>query len=353
MYTGSVHLWCFAVAIFNLADISVLFEDDDLTNEQRTKYLQFILNNIFSELFSTSNCNISFYEIEDNYLGLFNFNNQSDFPQISSILDSGTKIINENFDIDLVYMLSDCTEGIYNISLAYSQALKCLNHQMFFATNTSVSYSDIFKGSHDELIIFDYQSEQQLTNSIKGMDRDGALSVIDRIFQKISENDTITLERIKYIIINILFSISKAVENDEENVYNSCFLVQECSNLNALRTVAIDYINATCDAIEQNYSKVKTKLPMDEVIDWTHTHYTDPTLNISGAANHFNVSPNYFSKMFKLSFNVSFIDYINSLRIERTLELIRTEGLPVEKAATMSGFTNKRTFYRVRKNFDR
>ena len=339
----------FAVAAFDIADISTLFPEENASETESFHQLFFIIQNVMSELLKNEGLEVIFSEIDGIYVAIINSENTLDLNKLFSIILNGTKFINKNFEIKLTYVLSDSTEGICNIQIAYKHATECIEHQHFFDTNTPIMYSDIAENDPNNGYAFDFISEQSLTNDIKGGDRGSAKIVIDRVFGKLrSDNNSMTF--VKYVAIDILTAMSKIIGNNNSLDLILCDRVQNCHNISNLYNMVMEYMETICDTIEHKYSKTKAKLTITDVTIWAQEHFSDPNINISTAANHFKVSANYFSRTFKNGMGISFLDYINCLRVEKTIDIMKNEGLPVEKAAIMAGFSNKRTFYRVRKS---
>lgn len=335
----------FAVAAF---DIATLFPDEELSESERSQQLFFIIQNVMSELLKNEGLEVIFSEIDNIFVAIINSEKSFDLNKLFSTILNGTEFINKNFDIELTYVLSDSNEGVYNIQVAYKHATECIEHQHFFGVNNPIMYCEIAEIDTNSIYAFDFINEQSLINDIKGGDRESAKIVIDRVFDKLkSDNNSMTF--VKYVAIDILTAISKIIGNNDSLDLILCDQVQNCHNISNLYDMIMEHMETICDTIEHKYSKIKAKLTITDITIWAQEHFSDPNINISTAANHFKVSANYFSRTFKNGMGISFLDYINCLRVERTIDIMKNEGLPVEKAAIMAGFSNKRTFYRVRK----
>ena len=60
-----------------------------------------------------------------------------------------------------------------------------------------------------------------------------------------------------------------------------------------------------------------------------------------------NVSPYYFSKLFKEEIGENFIDYLTSLRIHNAKELLRRPVLSIREAGLQSGYADPNYFSRI------
>jgi len=67
-------------------------------------------------------------------------------------------------------------------------------------------------------------------------------------------------------------------------------------------------------------------------------YHTNITLDSIAAATH--VSPNYFSKLFKTETKTNFIDWLNKLRIEKSLPLLKRSDLKIYEVANRVGYSD-------------
>lgn len=63
-------------------------------------------------------------------------------------------------------------------------------------------------------------------------------------------------------------------------------------------------------------------------------------ITLESAAAEFHMVPKYFSRYFRDAFHITFTDYVNRLRLEKALELLRETELPVTEIALAAGFNS-------------
>ena len=64
-------------------------------------------------------------------------------------------------------------------------------------------------------------------------------------------------------------------------------------------------------------------------------------------AKELNINKYYLSHIFSEKINISFPDFINSLRVEEAMKLLNETKLSVTQVCEASGFSNPRTFNRA------
>ncbi len=70
-------------------------------------------------------------------------------------------------------------------------------------------------------------------------------------------------------------------------------------------------------------------------------------ITLEQVANELNISKFYLSHIFADKINISFTDYINSLRVEEAIELLEDSSLSSSEIADKCGFNTVRTFNRA------
>lgn len=80
------------------------------------------------------------------------------------------------------------------------------------------------------------------------------------------------------------------------------------------------------------------------VCDYISEHWSDPALSRDMVARFFHRHPNYFSRLFQTHAKCNFRSYINELRLQRSLVLLRDVRCNVTDVAAFCGFTHLQYF---------
>lgn len=99
----------------------------------------------------------------------------------------------------------------------------------------------------------------------------------------------------------------------------------------------------------ENASDFKMK-NLKAILTYIQQHYSEK-LNLPDIARAFSLSAKYFSRFFKKSLDRSFVEYLNSFRIERAADLLVNTDLPIGEIALAVGFDNFSYFIKQFKNF--
>jgi len=83
----------------------------------------------------------------------------------------------------------------------------------------------------------------------------------------------------------------------------------------------------------------------NRAVDYIFAHY-GRELCLEEVADHLNMKPTYFSRVFKQSTGRSFVEFVNRLRISKSCELLADGHTPVTDVCFESGFNNISNFNR-------
>ena len=98
---------------------------------------------------------------------------------------------------------------------------------------------------------------------------------------------------------------------------------------------------------EKNATDTETKSEfLKKIISYINNNYADQ-IPLSEIAREFNMSPKYFCRFFKNSFNKTFIEYVNAVRIEHAMKLLADRDITITETALSCGFLNMSYFTRT------
>ncbi len=79
------------------------------------------------------------------------------------------------------------------------------------------------------------------------------------------------------------------------------------------------------------------------LLEYLSEHFATVTLSELARVSSYNAS--YLSRLFRETFDISFTDYVNILRVNRAMKLLRETELTVEEVGLEAGFHSRKHFY--------
>ncbi|MBO5295588.1 MAG: helix-turn-helix transcriptional regulator [Clostridia bacterium] len=102
--------------------------------------------------------------------------------------------------------------------------------------------------------------------------------------------------------------------------------------------------------VENNYvSEIPQDNHASQIIKYINENYAN-ILGMEEVANKFFISKYYLCRIFKRSIGVSFVSYLNTIRIKAACELLKTESLYLSEIAIRCGFNSTPYFCKVFKD---
>ena len=85
---------------------------------------------------------------------------------------------------------------------------------------------------------------------------------------------------------------------------------------------------------------------IEKALKYIHDNFKQK-LPLQAVSSYVFLNPQYFSRIFKKEVGVSFIDYVNKLKIEHACKLLETTNYPAYRFSSECGFTDPSYFNRV------
>ncbi len=348
----------YAILQFFIRDI-LSFMPDENDIDRKYYYLKYIINNIYTELFAAQNIQVAVTESQNNIICLINIDEASceNAALTDEVAVKGINVINPEFNIELMYALSDIYEGTDNILKAYEQSCEIMDRRLIFGKNAGDGEKQ--NAPFEIIEAFSGEYTQKFSNCINNGDANGAVKISGEFFDEISKRE-VPVRYIMLIIHDLVSIILKAASNanieDDYIIENGMGILQFISSkksIDEIREKTESLLRYLCEKIlskrlETDKLNRNNKRIM-EIVNYLNENYTNPEMNISTVAYAFNLTPYYTSKIFKEATNMNMLDYINKLRIEKADELLKNDDYTVNEIAEMVGFNHSSSFYRVYK----
>jgi len=140
-----------------------------------------------------------------------------------------------------------------------------------------------------------------------------------------------TQEELAFIFQNDAFVAAQLAEDDELLLYMEHF----CDGA----------IHLWAEKIQKQQHKYLVK-----VRHYIENNFDNPDLSLNLLAEQCNTTTSYLSRLFKDSFGINFIEYLNQYRIDKAKELLESEQ-SVKEVAITTGFNSQQNFIRVFKKY--
>ena len=96
----------------------------------------------------------------------------------------------------------------------------------------------------------------------------------------------------------------------------------------------------------QIYSREQYSDPVRKALNYIDFHYVEP-LTLDSVARQFSVNKNYLSTRFHKEVGATVTEYINRIRVQRSLKLLSASSASMQEIAEQCGFSDANYFSRT------
>lgn len=162
--------------------------------------------------------------------------------------------------------------------------------------------------------------------------------------------DSYIIDKIE-ISSSIINNIKTCIKNiyKEINQQDNHFQLLVKSHLMELIGLLLRHIPHYSNNCNTNLAEKGCLKLIQKAINFIENNYM-LNITLEDVSTHLNIHPSYFSKFFSKATGITFKAYLNSLRIEKADNLLKSTDDPIIDIAYECGFNSIRTFNRVFKN---
>ncbi len=292
---------------------------------------------------------------QSEYGGAYIINLSSDDRRkMTAIADEASKT-----DGITLFSLSDVHEGLDGVRDSYIEAIIVSEYQKDHDI-PFLSYSSLSETTSRTTFQYTLEENMMLQKALKDGDGEKARGVVEKVIERNRANG-VSPKTLRFLLFSISGTIIRTVNGLDERYrevvpkINFPPILQSQNFQKSLSGVE-EIIDSTCysiRAIQETMvdSTAETYLIYRKVLDYVTQNYSDPMMNVSSIADHFDISIAYLSRIFKKYNGINISEYITGYRLERAKELLE-EGKMVGEVVESCGFGSLRTFLRVFKSVE-
>jgi two-component system, response regulator YesN len=243
--------------------------------------------------------------------------------------------------------------NISQLQSGYAYALKALQYR-FYTGKESINFIDDFdtQMDFDDIDAVKVSTiESDLCNAIQLGDIEHVKEIVDS-FHTLIQSCSLTIPTIRQYYLDMVSQISRHFKTNQINskpiidmdkqikgvILNATI---QSSLTKALKNYCIEIASFFFERMEIRHTKM-----IEQICSYIDKNYMNE-LSISTIAEHVFLTPNYVSLIFKQATQLTVIEYITKVRIEKAKELLKSPDLKIFEIAEMVGYPNPRYFSKV------
>lgn len=131
----------------------------------------------------------------------------------------------------------------------------------------------------------------------------------------------------------------------EQKKYNYFSAINEAANVNEVRGLLDTFLKEVKEIIHLG-DKANEFNNLDKILEYIELHYTEP-LRLSEIANHFHFNASYLSSYFSTHHKEGFSEYLNRVRIKKSMELLANSTVSISNISGMVGYSEHSYYCKV------
>ncbi|MGG3470265.1 helix-turn-helix domain-containing protein [Neobacillus pocheonensis] len=246
-------------------------------------------------------------------------------------------------------------ENPYLLYQSFIEARKSMSGR-FFQGNQLIFHCEMERNQEASFINPFSEEKAELLALVKIGDVEGSINRLKHLMEKIAEACHFNEDIFKTEVVSIVLLMSKRVM---ESGANATTILTTNTNFiqNLYHIIRYDkFVNQVCEyavwLTEQsvNTNQMEVTPLIQQAIDYIkENHQRNITLN--EIAQYCCLSRYHFSHLFKKEVGLSLIDYLNRLRIDKSLPYLEMTDLPISEIAARTGFQDANYFSRMFKKY--
>lgn len=350
------------VKLFTDSFVVITLKVDDFEDYSRkfdietNNLFNFAINNIFEELLPNS-CSGYTVEYEPNCLVfLLNFYKSVEQDSIKDLIAPFTYRLQIEVSKFLGYSVSigigRPAVSYREIPQSFNQSLDATKYTVIKGTSSVIFWQDVLREVVNDKN-YSIDKEKQIISSLKSGNLKNVSLILDSL---VIELRLAHYDKAERILTLILMSIIKScyemgVPISNENFYDSDIFNQFYS----LKTIDIrkDFIVDLCErailAVSER-GKNKNQELICKALEYIRINLSKD-ISLEEMAELLDITPNYFSKLFKEGTGQNFIDFLTEVRMKKAAELLTASSLKIRDIYQQIGFTSQQYFAGVFKKY--
>lgn len=346
----------FAVILIDAGDISGFAQGG---GEREWPFVGFILSNIAGELAGEHHLGFP-VELERGRVAvLINLRTERlsmAKAEMQEIAEKLTALLESRFRIKLSVGISGVTKDPEGIGEAFRDALKELDERIVLARRTETD-RNTEASSEESYFYYPLEVEQQLVNLVKAGEADKADKLLDALYDDNFTMRSISPELGRYLLVTTTATLLRIVQSYPDLKSTMAERVAsieqagDSESMQAAFTELKQSYRTICLNLKERRSDTN-ELLQNGINQYIEANFGENMLSVNSIADHFNLTPQYISAVYKKSSGQNLTDYVAEVRIREAKKLLTHPSMTIAQVAAKVGYANDIGFIRFFKKYE-
>lgn len=344
----------YAIAVAEIDDYA-LFQSQYSVKDQNV--LKFALMNVFQELARGENMHSWAEWIGGDRVAVLIALPEADAGKgtedLRAIADQCRDWVEDKLRISLSFGIGLAVERLVDVEHSFRTATEALRHKLSLGQGTILFGEEMTSGDLSPVLpylgtIAELVKDFRLNNEAW---RDGLQDMFERFRKDKLKDDGIRslLQTMMRMLGHELDAFSDELRSrfSGDNGEGWQRILREARSLEELEARIGEFLSETYRSYVVVSKSNTYRAMINEMKSYIEEHFSDPDLSLKHLSDRFQISGKYASYLFKMEFDMKFVDFLVHLRMERAEKLLLETKLPIQDIALQIGYANSITFGRV------
>ncbi|TYP79412.1 helix-turn-helix domain-containing protein [Paenibacillus methanolicus] len=307
----------------------------NVQEERATSFIREYVNRIIAQTYAES---ITFQMEMDQIVSIV-FTDRND-PLIAQTLEHARHMLET--EREYCFFTLTASQGTENWNEAYQTGLSQLKKRKF-GIETQIVSADT---SQEEEAGLSQVQEEELEANLHSGNAAASLQIVRRVLSKMSKRGQ-TSQSVLQFAESVILRTHKSLQQrhiDPDPARIAITELPSCYTYEHLDEILSIMIERSSKLVREIMDKRDHII--DFVYDYLEQHY-DKDITLDTIADKLNISRGYLSRYFKEKTGEYFVDYVNSVRINKVKKLLLRPDIRIQDAAQSVGYQNVNSFNRM------
>ncbi len=243
--------------------------------------------------------------------------------------------------------ISEVCASIEDILNEYQELVKLSKYKLINGRGGLISRKRIKENENGDTFSFPDSFAAKLISALENGSTDGAKESLHGFLNAL-EGETISNYYMALTKLLLMLVEKYPVLSDHQSKYLDTILNAKVKS--DIITCFNELFEKATESSPADLSEPKS-LTVRAIRDYIHNHYVDSNLSVKLIAAEFKMSQAYIGRLFKKSYGCAIAEYINKLRIEKSLELLKNTNRSISDIMHEVGYENESTFFKIFKSY--
>jgi AraC-like DNA-binding protein len=270
---------------------------------------------------------------------------------VEDLIVRTNKQLTDQYNLRSIYGIGTETSHVIETSRSFNEALKALDYKRSQQGERIIWFKDI--PQHNGGYEYPIELEIRLMNLVKSGDVEAIKHEIRSIQTQNLDRRQLSNEDMKQLYYEIRGTIIKIREElfhdgkEEKGQINTLLQQMDGHQTTEEWFERVNDLYRYLCMVVLDRKKQKNQEMTLRIIAYIQLNFADINLGLYSVASEFDLTEKYLSQFFKDQTGENFATFVEKIRLERAIELMKQSELTIHEIATKVGYDKDNTFYRA------